>query len=360
MPINEHLPADLPAIGQELRTHNAHRVCIRHERLLGRPVVAERYGVQQRSASSPRSPSMMMSTKGSVWTLIKWQRSKVILYAAAAGVPAGVHVALGWDWAVIPIIPLSIVGAAIGIFVSFRTNSAYDRWWEGRKLWGRLINSSRMFATQATTYLDLEQPELASASRRLVIRQTAYVHVLRCLLRKQDPMKDGEIARIWADSDVADLVGRSNMTHALLQQHQTELVALHKAGHIDALQLQSFDRTIAALLDIQGGCERIKKTPLPRGYGFIAEQLVRYFSVLLPWAIVPELGLLVIPANILVCLSFELISEAGRVLEDPFSLFFNGLPLNAMSRTIEVNLREVLGETELPPLLKPNQQGILM
>lgn len=303
---------------------------------------------------------MMVNTRGSIWGLLKWQRPKVILYAAAAGVPAGVHVALGWEWAILPIVPLSIVGAAIGIFVSFRTNSAYDRWWEGRKLWGRLINSSRMFATQVTTYVEDGTPETAAIARRLVVRHSAYVHTLRCLLRHQDPMVDDELLRLWSDEDRDALRGRSNLTHTLLQQQQSELVELSRAGKIDEFQLQSLDRTIAALLDIQGGCERIKKTPLPRGYGFIASSLVRYFSLLFPWAVVADLGLLVIPANILVCLSFELISEAGRVLEDPFNMFFNGLPLSAMSRTIEVNLLEVLGDETVPALLKPDERGVLM
>ena len=150
------------------------------------------------------------------------------------------------------------------------------------------------------------------------------------------------------------------MTHWLLDRQQRELVALSDAGHLDPFRLASLDRSIMHLLDIQGGCERIKKTPLPRGYGFIAETLILYFSLLFPFTIVDELHLLVIPANVLVCLSFSLISEAGRVLEDPFTLFWNGLPLMAMSRTIDVNVMEVMGVAELPPLLKPDERGILM
>ncbi|MCA9619570.1 MAG: hypothetical protein KC731_11110, partial [Myxococcales bacterium] len=108
------------------------------------------------------------------------------------------------------------------------------------------------------------------------------------------------------------------------------------------------------------GCERIKKTPLPRGYAFIAERLIMAFSFLFPLATVAELGWFVIPVSVLVCLAFTLISEAGRVLEDPFSTFWNGLPLMALSRTIEVNLRQRLGETDLPPIPGPDKHGILM
>ena len=107
-------------------------------------------------------------------------------------------------------------------------------------------------------------------------------------------------------------------------------------------------------------CERIKKTPLPRGYGFIVEQLIRLFAILLPFVIVEDLHLLTIPITVLVCLAFALISEAGRVLEDPFSLFWNGLPLFAMSRTIENDLLSRMGVDALEPLPTPDENGILM
>jgi putative membrane protein len=297
----------------------------------------------------------MVSNQGNVVGLVRWQMRNVLLYAAAGGVAAGVHVVLGWEWMRVPVLPLSVVGAAIGIFVSFRTNSAYDRWWEGRKLWGQLVNTSRMFSSQIRTYAGSEP----AISERLILRHLAYVHTLRCLLRSQNPSLDAEVLAVVPPEDLA-LLARSNATHALLHRQQEEVVALHRAGVIDAWMLQSLDRSLGTLLDVQGGCERIKRTPLPRGYGFIAESLVQYFSLLFPFAVAPDLGLMVIPANILVCLSFALISEAGRVLEDPFTVYWNGLPLSALSRTIEINLREVLGHPNLPPALVPDADGILM
>ena len=137
-------------------------------------------------------------------------------------------------------------------------------------------------------------------------------------------------------------------------------MALNNAGHLDSLRLQSMDSTLMDFLNIQGGCERIKGTPLPRGVGFIVELLIRTFALMLPFAMVHELGWVAIPLNMLVCLSFALISEAGRVLEDPFSRFYNGLPLFALSIKIEQNLRERLGHSELPPTTGENPAGILM
>ena len=115
------------------------------------------------------------------------------------------------------------------------------------------------------------------------------------------------------------------------------------------------------LLDIQGGCERIKKTPFPRGYVFIADRLVLYYAFLFPLAIVDHLSWYSVPINLLVTMSFWLIAEVGRVLEDPFTLFYNGLPLTAMSKTIERNLLEAIGQdSDLPEIPTVDARGILM
>ena len=296
---------------------------------------------------------MTYEKRGSVLGLVRWQARNVALFALGGIVAVLLHDVAGLGWT-LPAVPLTVVGAALGIFVSFRTNSAYDRWWEGRKLWGRLINSSRHFATQVLHYVSDRE-----AAGRMVLRHVAYVHALRLGLRAQDPFQDEDFIR-YAGPDLEAMRGQSNLNHALLDRQTRDLVACSEAGALDAFRLQRIDDTIAKLLDIQGGCERIKGTPIPRGYGFIAETLVRYYSVLLPFAFVADLGWVTVPINVLVCLSFALISEAGRVLEDPFTLFWNGLPLMNLSRKIEVNLLHAMGEEDVPPMTQPDKNGILM
>ena len=129
---------------------------------------------------------------------------------------------------------------------------------------------------------------------------------------------------------------------------------------LNDFRLSDFDETIRHLLDIQGGCERIKKTPLPRAYGFFSERMIQWFSVLFPCSIVGHLGWGTIFISFLVSFCFKLISETGRVLEDPFNMYYNALPLGALSRTIEVNLLELMGEEDLPEMIKPTANGILM
>lgn len=300
---------------------------------------------------------MMVSNRGSVLRLLVWQW-RAVMVATLGGLLA----ALVWQLVpalhrlALPTAPLAVVGAALGIFVSFRTNSAYDRWWEGRKLWGRMINVSRHFATQVINYLPADADE---TKRRLVHRHAAYVHALRCLLRQQDPLQDPELLRVLPD-DPERYRGQSNITHALLHRQSEELVALDDAGRLSELRLQSMDRSLEEMLAVQGGCERIKKTPMPRGYGFIASRLIIAYGLLFPWGLVFEIGWLVVPINVLVCLSFALISEAGRVLEDPFTMFWNGLPLTNMSMMIERNLGDRLGDGELVEVPGVDARGILM
>lgn len=299
---------------------------------------------------------MTESFRSNPLRLLDWQKSKVLFYAATGTVAWILIGPLGLDFLKLPVMPITIVGAAIGIFTSFRANQAYDRWWEGRKLWGRLINSSRHFCTQALQYLQDEDRE---ASEELVLRHVTYVHALRCLLRKQKPYDDRDFLRHLPEGD-QELKGSTNLTHALLHRQMAVVTRLAGEGRLDERRLESFDRTLMDLLNIQGGCERIKGTPLPRGYGFIAELMIQIFAVMLPFAMVHELGMMAIPINVLVCLAFALISEAGRVLEDPFSLFYNGLPLQALSIKIERNLRERLGHEDLPAAVQPSPLGVLM
>lgn len=311
---------------------------------------------------------MFVDFRGTIFGLLAWQWKAVLLFVvASAAVVAVEHFfANHVHHALMPTAPVMVVGGAIGIFVSFRTNSAYDRWWEGRKLWGALVNSSRQFATQVLTYLpgatDDPSGGPSDLQRALVFRHIAYVHALRVKLRGDSLTKDADVRSFVSDEELARLEQESNPTYALLHTQMQVLVAENKAGRLDPERLRSFDETLRALLDVQGGCERIKNTPFPRGYGFIADRLIKAYGLLLPLGIVGtvENDWITIPLTLLVCLSFLLISEVGRVLEDPFTHFWPALPLMALSKMIEVNLRQRLGDADLPAIPKPNERGILM
>ena len=303
---------------------------------------------------------MLTRNQGSVWAILGWQYKSAIFYVAAGLVAWGLHSHHSAAWH-LPSLPLAVIGGALGIFVSFRTNTSYARWWEGRQLWGRMVNSSRQLTLQLSANLVIEdEGERRRALTRLLYRHGAYVHALRAALREQPAIEDEELRALLPQAELDGLKGVWNVPFALLRAQAEELAALRRAGALDGLQHHSLDVTLAALLDIQGGCERIKGTPIPRGYGYAAELLVQIYAVMLPFGLVAELGPLIVLLNLIVCMAFNLISEVGRVLEDPFTMFYNGLPLSDLSRKIEINLRQTLGETELPPLRQPAPNGVLM
>jgi putative membrane protein len=307
-------------------------------------------------AAAAPGVSMMVSNRGSFIGVLFWQWQHTLVFIAGGLAAWFGHDVMVWKHVALPAAPATVTGAALGIFASFRANAAYARWWEGRQLWGKLVNASRMWATQTRAYLSD-----AAVADTLVRRHALYVHVLRCQLRDDDVFADEHVRRLSNRLDIdadeeARLKSQTSMCHALLD---VQMQALMKDKGLDPLRLQSLDSTIMTFLDVQGGCERIKRTPMPRGYGFFVERLLLFFSVLFPLAIVKEVGWAVIPVNIIVCMGFALISETGRVLEDPFTHFWNSLPLSNMSANIERNISQRLGDTDLVAPVTVDKKGIM-
>lgn len=288
--------------------------------------------------------------------LLRWQRKNIFIFTSLSIAVVATEELTGELAGLLPTAPITVLGSAIGIYVSFRSSAAYDRWWEARKLWGQLVNSSRHLASQVLAYLP--GSELAPARRLLIVQQALYAHLLRCDLRHEQAGADSHVRRLSSDgTDGIDITAPGATTIVLRHQLQTA-AELTKAGKLDVRNLQSIDQTMASLLDVQGGCERIRNTPLPPGYARIAELLIRIYAVLLPLGILGDLHWLAIPVSIVVCLSFKLISEVGRVLEDPFGADWEALPLHAISVTIERNLLDAIG-VQSAPAVAPNEHGVL-
>ena len=281
--------------------------------------------------------------RASFYTLLfQWQRKTALWCLLTSTLVAGLAHLGHLSGIGFPSFPLGVFGGALGIFVSFRTNSAYQRWWEGRKLWGRLINTSRHISSQSIAYLPEED------ARRAVHRHVAYVHALRCVLRDQDPQEDQHFCRTLDEAQRAPFKGATNVNHALLLAQLRDFFALRKQGEITEFILSDLDESLRHLLDIQGGCERIKKTPFPPLYGHLASRMTQLYALIFPLCVVAEIGWFTIPATLLICMAFQLINEVGRVLENPFTTHWPALPLSSMSLTIERNIRQALGEEELP------------
>ena len=262
---------------------------------------------------------------------------------------------LRWDWVAMPHIPLALFGSAIGIIVAFRNQSSYARWWEARTLWGALVNNSRSWARQVTTVMmplsDAEARELKDYQRRLVYHEIAYVHALRQHLRGLEPWE--ELTPLLSEQDLSQLRDQKNVPLAIQQQMGALLRECQLRGWIDMAHWRALDANLDDLVDAQGGAERIKNTPMPKQYDYFPQLFVHIYCALLPLALVINMGWLTPLGSTLVGFIFLALDKIGRDLEDPFENSIYDLPLTAITTTIDVNLRQLLGETALPPGQKP-------
>lgn len=252
--------------------------------------------------------------------------------------------------------PFTLIGVALGIFLGFRNNTSYDRFWEGRKLWGRLVNTSRSLTRQLLTLvgprpLPEGDPEIQATRARLVYMVIAYVHALR--LRLRDEWRPAELAPFLGDAATRELDDQLNRPIAILQGIGDEVRGLWDRGWVDTFHVPVLEASLTDLADIQGGCERIKSTPIPFSYTVLIHRIVALYCVSLPFGIIDTCGIFTPYVVAMVAYAFYGLDAVGDEIENPFGHDANDLPLSALSRMIEVDLRQRLGERDLPPLLTP-------
>jgi putative membrane protein len=190
-----------------------------------------------------------------------------------------------------------------------------------------------------------------SPGRHLVELQIAYVHALRCHLRGQNPFP--ELQPTLPPDDISRLRSQRNVPLALLLQMGQVLRQLYDHGRLDSYRFTALDRTLVEICNVQGACERIKNTPLPRQYEYVPRVLVGMFCLLLPFGMVEGLGLLTPLLSTLVSFIFLSLESIGRDIENPFENTVHDTPMTSLSRTIEINLRQHLGDRQLPAELGP-------
>ncbi len=264
---------------------------------------------------------------------------------------AALYVFGGLHFLAMTALPLGMLGSAIGVFLAFRTSSAYDRWWEARTLWGGLVNSSRTLARQATTLISAPGRDVREFQVSLVHQQIAFVYALRCHLRGQNPFP--ELGNLLPEGTVASLRRFRNVPAAILLRMGHEARVAFENGWIDSIRFAALDETFTQLTNIQGACERIRNTPLPRQYDYFPRLLVTFFCLLLPLGFVEGLGLATPIASTFVSFAFIVLDTIGRDIETPFANTVHDTPMTSLSRTIEIDLRQHLGEQEVPAEVHP-------
>ena len=258
-------------------------------------------------------------------------------------------------------VSLTVIGLALSIFLGNRIRISYDRWWEGRKLWGRMINRSRIITRQFLNFIEgtaEDKEAIQQLHEQLVLRHIAYVHVFRVAMRKQSIPDDADCKKYLTEKELDHLSRESNPCNALVQMQGDDLQQAAQKGWVNEHRLQQLDLSLVELLDVQGGCERILKTVIPTNLTYFPTRLVFLYGILLSVGLVKALAWWTIPTVLMVGFIFRIIDLAGKLIENPFSTFVYGLPLYAISRTIEANLCDRIGH-EARPVPKP-VDGILM
>jgi putative membrane protein len=236
--------------------------------------------------------------------------------------------------------PFTIVGLALGIFLGFRNNTAYDRFWEGRKLWGALVNTSRSLTRQIVTLVEGEDAhEFAVRMVRMLI---AYVHALRHHLRETDPKET--LSKILPADEVARVSEEENVPIALLQRMGDLFVEARRKKWIDPFHIPVIEASLTSLTDIQGACERIKSTPIPYSYTVLMHRIVAGYCALLPFGLMDSIQWATPVIVLVISYCFFGLDAIGDEIEQPFGLDPNDLPLDAIANTIERNLRKRIGD----------------
>lgn len=242
--------------------------------------------------------------------------------------------------------PFSILGMAISIFLGFRNNTAYNRFWEARTLWGRLINTSRDFARQILTLINTQAPAAAAFREDVVMATVAYAHSLRHHLRGTDPFPD--ISERLTKDEVAWLRTQNNVAIAICHLLGRRLAYAREQGWVRPEATLVLEGSLSSLTDVQGGCERIRNTPVPATYTLLSHHIVLFFCYLLPLGILDAAKVLTPVVVFLVSYALFGLDALGEEITEPFGNDPHDLPLEGLCATIESNLKQILSEKDLP------------
>lgn len=307
-----------------------------------------------------------------------------------------------WDGFKIPWLPVSIIGTAVAFYIGFKNNQAYDRLWEARKIWGGIVNDSRAWGAMVKGFVTnhfkenkIDEGELQSIKQRLIYRHIAWLYTLRNQLLiptpwehisqskflaahtkkrmktfgiglHEDNITEKQLMKLLPQEDYDRLINYQNTATQIIDEQSQDLKELKEHQLIDDFRHMELQGLLTIFYTHQGKCERIKKFPLPRQYGSMSFIFVGIFILLLPLGMVnvfhdlsPMGAWISIPFSVLVGWIYLMMELIGDYSENPFEGLGNDIPMLSLCRVIEIDLREMLGETELPPKIEAIN-GVLM
>lgn len=302
----------------------------------------------------------------------------------------------------IPWLPLSIIGTAVAFYVGFKNNQSYDRIWEARKIWGGIVNDSRTWGMMVDGYISnqfsvdpLHHAEISDIKKRLTYRHIAwlYAHRSQLLIPTEwehitqggmvakkanryrnrfgiglldDDITKEELINFLPKSEYKRLINYANTATQIINEQSRDLAELRGRNILDDFRHTQMVGVLQNFYTLQGKNERIKKFPLPRQYANMSRYFVGIFVLLLPFSMIPALmetaalgAWLAIPITVLIGWVYEMMESIGDISENPFQGMANDIPMMSLCRVIEIDLLEMLGETDLPPAIK-SKNGVLM
>ncbi len=258
---------------------------------------------------------------------------------------ACVEIVVYYEREFLPDIPPTLpafLGTAITLLLSFKVNQSYDRWWEARKIWGAIVNDSRTLVRQVLTFA-ADDPERGA---RISRRQVAWCYALGQTLRGLD-WKTGAVDHLSAD-DVAESERHHNKPLALVQLHARDIRELAGAGTVTDFQRIAMDETLTRLVDAMGAAERIRSTVFPRTYRMFLHVLLYLFITFLALALAELEGVWGLAITIVIAIPFFLLEKTATHMQDPFANRPTDTACTTIAQTVEMNIRQLLGEEDVP------------
>lgn len=256
----------------------------------------------------------------------------------------------------------AILGSALAIFIAFRNQSSYARWWEARTVWGGIINNSRIFARQMIANVDnavtigkVTKADADLFKKEMLDRQIAFAHCLRLHLRNQYHLH--EFKHLLSEKEFEQIATMQNRPNVLLYTQGLRIKEAMQKEMLGAFDNISMEPNLATFSNWQGACERIKNTPLPMNYQYFTKIFLYVFIFVLPICLIGDftkmnITVLIIPVSFIICFVFAVMNKVGEINENPFENLVSDIPMTAMCNTIERDLKEMLGEP-MPEKLGP-------
>jgi putative membrane protein len=278
-----------------------------------------------------------------IFGIVKKNLGQIIFFAIWGATIFTIHHFLGIKEVAVPLAAISIIGAGLAFFLAFRNNSAYDRWWEARKIWGGIVNISRTFAGYVSNFpKDISQED----KERIIRRHLAWMNALRIQLREQN--KWDEVYH-WLDNDEA-ITYKDKVNKATQINHKQigEITALKREGQLDIFEHQMLADCVRQMFELQGKAERIKKTTFPFFYTYFTRMFLWVFILLLPLGLVPVMGWESLPITIVTSFIFFILERTGTATMVPLDRNTSGTPMSGLCRVIEIDILQQVGANNIP------------